>query len=330
MKVGIIDVSYALAPSGGVRIQGLMWKYGLEQIGHESILINFWEEHDWKSYDAIIVLGYGGFLRTISRDLRPYCKNLVLAPIIDPAWSVPVFKFFVKYWGCHHLLGLTSTYHDLYLAAKHYDVFLARSEFEAMYIEKCLDIPREKIKIVPLSIRTPMLDSMPEKEPFVLHVSRLAASNKNVPRLIQAAIKYGFQLKLGGWLNGKAEQDWLHKQINGHDNIEYIGMLSEEDLVSWYTRAKVFALPSLVEGVGMVALEAAGRGAEIVLTNDGAPKDYYKGRAYLVNPKSVEEIGNACIEALHRGNKQPDLLHFVRENYSLEACSKLLAKSIRK
>ena len=40
----------------------------------------------------------------------------------------------------------------------------------------------------------------------------------------------------------------------------------------------------------MVALEAAAQGAEIVLTNDGAPKDYYKGRAYLVNPKSVDEI----------------------------------------
>lgn len=170
---------------------------------------------------------------------------------------------------------------------------------------------------------------MLQKEDFVLHMSRLYSPNKNVRRLIEAAaIKYNFQLRLGGILNGEEEKRWLHSLIDGHDNIKYIGLLSEEDLVKWYSRCKVFALPSLVEGVGMVALEAAAQSAEIVLTNDGAPKDYYQGRAYLVNPRSVDEIGQACLQAL-KGGKQPELLDFMHKHYTLEACTKQLIEALQ-
>jgi glycosyltransferase involved in cell wall biosynthesis len=191
-----------------------------------------------------------------------------------------------------------------------------------------LDLPK-KIKIVPLSVRTPFAKQMLQKEDFVLHMSRLYSPNKNVRRLIEAAaIKYNFQLRLGGILNGEEEKRWLHSLIDGHDNIKYIGLLSEEDLVKWYSRCKVFALPSLVEGVGMVALEAAAQSAEIVLTNDGAPKDYYQGRAYLVNPRSVDEIGQACLQAL-KGGKQPELLDFMHKHYTLEACTKQLIEALQ-
>lgn len=63
--------------------------------------------------------------------------------------------------------------------------------------------------MVPLSIRTNILNELPKKENFVLHVSRLASENKNVQRLIQSAIKFDIPLKLAGFLNGKEEEKWL-------------------------------------------------------------------------------------------------------------------------
>lgn len=328
MKIGLLQPVAAISPTGGVKIQALMWKDGLEQLGHECILINFWQNHDWESFDIVIVLGFGGFFRSFTQYFKRLAHKLVSAPIIDPSIGKIPYKILCKYYGCQKI-GLTNPFHDLYISAPFFDLFLARSEFEAEYINYCLDIPRDKIKIVPLSVRTSIADTVPVKEQFVLHISRLAAPNKNVKRLIKAAIKYQFPLKLGGILNGEKEKKWLHNLIDNHSNIEYIGLLSEKELIEWYSRAKVFALPSLVEGVGMVALEAAAQGAEIVLTNDGAPKDYYKGRAYLVNPKSVDEIGKACIEALHNGNKQPDLLKFIKQNYSLTACTETLIKALK-
>lgn len=326
MKIGLIKPTDSISPTGGVKIQGEMWKKGLEQLGHECVLIDFWQNNDWESYDAIIVLSFGGFLRSFAKYFKRLCKKFVLAPIIDPKMSKPLYKLLVKYYGCQKL-GLSNQYHDVYLSAPYFDLFLARSQFEADYISYCLDVPKDKIMIVPLSVRTPFAESMPKKEDFVLHISRLYAPNKNVKRLIEAAIKYNFQLRLGGVLNGEEEKRWLNNLIDGHDNIKYIGLLSEEDLVKWYARCKVFALPSLTEGVGMVALEAAVQGAEIVLTNDGAPKDYYQGRAYLVNPKSVDEIGRACLQAL-KGGKQPELLDFMRKHYTLEACTKQLIEAL--
>ena len=56
MKIAIIMSGQAIEPGGGVRMQGLMWRDGLKLLGHNVDLINFWEEYDWKSYDAIIVL----------------------------------------------------------------------------------------------------------------------------------------------------------------------------------------------------------------------------------------------------------------------------------
>jgi glycosyltransferase involved in cell wall biosynthesis len=58
----------------------------------------------------------------------------------------------------------------------------------------------------------------------------------------------------------------------------------------------------------MVALEAAAQGAEIVLTNDGAPKDTIRVVQYLVNPRSVDEIGQACMQALKVASNQSFLI----------------------
>lgn len=159
-------------------------------------------------------------------------------------------------------------------------------------------------------------------------VSRLYSENKNVTRLIKAAQKYGFRLKLAGMLHGEEENRWLHQHIDAWPNIEYLGMVSDDELKELYRRAKVFALPSLIEGVGMVALEAAGYGAEVVLTQIGAPKEYFKGQARLVDPYSIDEIGQGIMECLEKGFAQPRLMRFVEENYSLRSCSERIAKAL--
>lgn len=328
MKIGLLMPNAAISPTGGIKVQGKMWKQGIEYWGHECVLIDFWIHNDWGTFDAIVILGFGGFLRTFAKYFRGLSKKFVLAPILDPNIGKWQYRLLCKYYGSQKI-RLSNVFHDLYISSQYFDLFLVRSQFEADYVNYCLDVPYDKIKIVPLSVRTPFAESMPQKEHFVLHMSRLASPNKNVERLVEAAIKYQYPLKLGGILNGEGEKAWLHNLIQGHNNIEYIGLLSEKELIQWYARAKVFALPSLVEGVGMVALEAAGQGAEIVLTKNGAPKDYYNGRAYLVNPKSVDSIGRACVEALDNGNRQPELLQYIKEHYSLEACSLQLIESLK-
>lgn len=328
MKIGLIKSTESVEPTGGVKVQGLMWKEGLENLGHEVVLVDFWQNYDWDSFDWIIIFEFGGQFRTMTNLMRKVSKKLACAPIIDPRWNHCKYKFFTKYWGFQKHFGLSSRFHDLFLNRNLFDLWLVRSEFEASYVEKCLDIDRSKIRIVPLQVRVPFVDEVGPKEGFCFHVSRLAAANKNVSRQIQAAIKYGYKLVLAGVLNGEDEYKWLHDMIDGHDNITYLGKLSEQELLSYYRKCKVFSLPSITEGVGMVALEAAANGAEIILTNDGAPKDYFKGRAELVTPTSVDEIGQAVQRLLKDGKSQPELLDFMKKNYSDLTCSKLLEKAL--
>ena len=324
MHYAFINPSFAISPKSGVKVQAEMWKTGLEKMGHHVTLVNPWQSEPWHNFDAIVFFGYAPGCRNLIADFAKENPNIVMAPIIDPNKPDYLYKFFCKYWGAQRHLGLSSRFHDLWLARKYPKLWLVRSEEERHYVNYCLEIPQDKIVKVPLHYRIPPIKEISPKEDFCFHASRLASPNKNVPRLIEAAKKYGFQLKLAGHLMGQVEHDWLKRLIGNASNIEYVGEVSEEELQNLYKRAKVFALPSLQEGVGMVALEAAAYGCEIVLTNYGAPKEYYDGRAILVDPRSVDEIGQGIMRALKDGFAQPELKTYMEEHNSEAACCKLL------
>lgn len=326
MRIGFIMPTVTVSYSGGVAVQGRMWKEGLEALGNECFLINQWDKFDLATYDYIIFLGMGRLVwdyATIYKRMFPKTR-LVYAPIIDPVVSVGKFHLRAKYYGSQKL-HLRKDLHDIYMSGKYFDFYLARSEFEKRYIVGGFDIPEEKVYIVPVSMRihTDISFDLNNKGKYCLHISRLAAPGKNVSGLIKAARKYNFKLRLAGTLPPGGEQ-WLKDQIGDAQNIEYIGWLTDKQLIEEYKKAKVFALPSFVEGVGMVALEAAAFGADIVLTDIGAPKEYYKGRATLVNPYDIDSIGKGVLHAL--GNtRQPELSKFILDNYSLNVNCKQLA-----
>jgi glycosyltransferase involved in cell wall biosynthesis len=337
MKIAIIMSGQAIEPGGGVRMQGLMWRDGLKLLGHNVDLINFWEEYDWKSYDAIIVLQMVGQFGPILKLLYKNNSNILFAPILDPGPNATIsrYKFLaqtlskIKNSKIGHISHMTSDFIEFYDNRSFIKTVLVRSKQEEEYVSKCFNISLDKIKLIPLSLRFDPLEEFPaHKENFCFHVSRLASPNKNVERLVEAAKKYKFQLKLAGYLHGESEKSWMNNLIKESPNIEYVGAVSDTELKKFYMRAKVFALPSYVEGVGMVAMEAAGYGCEIVLTNMGAPKDYYNGLAELVDPFSIDDIGMAIIKCLEKGKSQPKLLNFIKEEYSLYACSKKLEKVI--
>ncbi len=148
-------------------------------------------------------------------------------------------------------------------------------------------------------------------------------------RLIDAAIKYKFNLVLAGSIMEK-EFIPFKKKIDSNQNIEYLGRISDEELIDLYKRAKVFALPSLYEGVGMVAVEAAAYGDDIVVTKLGGPKEYYGDMSFIINPYNVDEIGKAVIDALESKTRQPVLMNYVIDNYNLSHCVDLLLQDYQK
>ena len=327
MRIGIIIPYASVNYSGGLNVQCRMWHQGLKDIGHDAYLLNPWDYFEYDTFDYVIIVGFGKVLIDYVKLFKQFDHpRIISAPVLDPN-DTPIwrFKMSCKYKGSVRF-GIHRPLHDYYKCKNEFSFFLARSEFEKEYIVKGLDVPAEKVKIVPISMRLqekPVFE-LDAKENTCLHVSRLASGAKNVPRLIEAAKKYGFKLNLAGTIHGDKEAKWLNDLIGDADNIKYLGWLDEHALIEEYKKAKVLALPSIIEGVGMVALEAATYGCEICLTNLGGPKEYYNGRAVLVNPYDVDSIGRGILEAMNDKHAQPELSDFILENYSVAGCMKRL------
>lgn len=330
MKIAFIFSSAIMTPTNGIKSQAFTWKRMLETRGHQVDMINQWEENDWQSYDAICFFLFNYPMLEFVKILNKTNPNIFIAPIIDPHYSVMRLKLMSR-WGCEKL-KLTNEYYALRLSKEYVKGYLVRSDYEKLYINKGLGIPEHKILKVPLSYgKEPTTEYNKEiKEDFCLHVSLLADPRKNVKRLVDAAAKYGFKLKLVGRLRNDKERSLIHSWIDGLDNVEYLGQLSDDGLENIYSRAKVFALPSTFEGVGLVALEAARRGCEIVLTNHGGPKEYYNGMARLVDANDIDEIGRGVVSLL-KGTEsyQPQLMEHIRNKYSEDRCMNLLVNAFK-
>ena len=306
-------------------MQAEIWAKELKHKGHTVDCINPWEHYDWKNYDVIHVFGFGLWNYDIIHWGSGINQNFVFSPIIDT--NTPMWKYkLATHFGCKKLRLFSQNY-ALRQLKQDIKLFFARTEYEADYLRQGYGISEDKIAIVPLSYREINYNPSIEKEPFCLFTGTMTQPRKNVPRLIEAAKKYGFNLKLVGNKGNAESEAKLRVQIGDANNIEILGFVSDEELNLLYNRAKVFALPSTHEGVGLAALEAAIGGCNIVITNLGGPKEYYeKESAELVNPYDVDDIGKAILRALENHHAQPQLRNTLINKYNVSTCvDKLVA-----
>lgn len=329
MKIAyLINVGLCVSPYNGIRIQAETWADELERQGHTVIRVNPWEKQEWKKYDLVHVIGADRAIDGLLASLSKKCKKIMFSPIIDTIQPINKYKM-ATHMGCKKL-RLYSVNYAIRQASRYIDRWFVRSHYEFDYVNKAYGIPSEKISIIPLSPRIPQIEEYPKKEQFCLHVSTLADGRKNVLRLVEAAIKYNFKLVLAGSVNSEKAFKPIKRLIEAHGNISYLGRVSDKKLLELYSRAKVFALPSINEGVGMVAVEAASYGCDIVVTEIGGPKEYYGSRAFVVNPYDVDEIGKAVLAAMDENKYQPQLMKGIVNEYNLCHCVEKLVEEYKK
>ena len=322
MKVAFIIYSNAVVSgkSNGVRSQAIKWKRILESKSSYNVdLIDNWGVYNWKDYKAIHIFGYDLSLLSFVSSIYKYNKNIYLSPIIDstkPYWQYKLASFngFKKF-------RLLSVNFVLKESMKYIKGVCSRSEHESGYFSNSLNISQTKIFQIPLSFGIDLPKNLEQilqnKEEFCLHVSSLYQDRKNVKKLINSAKKYGFNLKLVGNTGNLEQTQMIKGWIDGVQNIELLGYVSYKELIELYKKAKVFALPSTCEGVGIVALDAAIFGCNILMTNIPGPKEYYlkTNTLKIVNPLNVREIGDG-ISTLLKKNNTKELHNHIVKNYS--------------
>lgn len=326
MKIGFIYSGFRLSKGNGIVSQAQTWKRILTQYGHEVIMCHPWEFNDYHAFDVIQIFSFDNSTETLIRELSKKNKRIFLAPILDPDYSIINAKL-RSYCGIP-ILRLSNRFFGLRKVQKYISGIIVRSEFEKDYLIRGFGYPSEKCHIVMLSNGMKPIDNLnlDSREPFCFHMSFVTDKRKNVKRLIDASEKFKFPLILAGGIHFEHERNEFESWLKGKANVRYLGYISEEEKIDLYKRAKVFALPSTNEGVGLVALEAASYGCDIVITNVGGPKEYYGNLAELVNPYDVNSIGKSIKKLLESKTYQPMLADRITKLYSDENIGKQLIK----
>ena len=201
-----------------------------------------------------------------------------------------------------------STFHDLFVmtgdysspefrarftqqaqdAAARSDLIIAVSCFTASQVEELLKVEKSRIRVVHHGVRPALVSE--EKENIVLCVGAIQR-RKNIARLAKAfaSLPDSWRLVLAGAADGYGAAEELRAvdESPARSRIDVLGYVSTGQLDSLYSRASIFAFPSLDEGFGMPILEAMAHAVPVLTSNCSAMPEVAGDAALLVDPLNM-------------------------------------------
>ena len=265
-------------------------------------------------------------------DVRRYAlggSSRALVPVRDLAWYLGVLPLQAQRDGVEVLhcptqraptrsrVPLVVTVHDLALL-RHPETFnrwtrtysrhvlpkvvqaatrlIAVSEFTKRELFALLDVPPEKVRVIPNAVGEPFTaDGAAAAGDYVLAVSTLEP-RKNLERLVDGyrrASLDGLPLLVAG------AAGWGGVRVEG-DGVRWLGEVQDDDLARLYRGARAVAYVSLYEGFGLPVLEAMACGAPVVASRNEALEEVAGGAAVLVDPLDPAAIAAGLHEAIDR------------------------------
>jgi len=270
-----------------------------------------------------------------SRPIFPNVRRRLLQPPL-PTFTADLFHALNQRVDRRQARKIVSTFHDLFvmtgeysspefrtrfteqarLAAENSDLIIAVSEFTAKQVNSLLQFDSSRIRVVPHGVHQPAGAPEPQhdshRENIILFVGALQ-TRKNVIRLIEAfeavagnprdqgLVENPWRLVLAGAPSGYQAGHIINRIEKSicRGRIELAGYVSQSELETLYSRASIFALPSLDEGFGIPVLEAMAHGVPVVTSNRSALVEVAGDAALLVDPYVVEELHCALKRLMH-------------------------------
>lgn len=308
----ILFSTYTLAfqnPGGGERVL-LSLKRELESLGHIVDLYNPWK-HQTDQLNQFDIIHY---FSCIEKSFWSYSKQvasrvpLIVTPTsyfnsgIQMKWLSLKIRFLNTFFLAHHQKA--NPWRHLLCP----DYWLPNTEEEAHHLIKYWNILPEKIEVLPNGIDSFFFEGKPHlflektgiQQPFILHVGRFHPV-KNQLTLIESVRLAKMRCVFIGTPDSEhtsyyeqclrlakaAEESDLTHQTQFY----FIPALDHHDplLTSAYSAALALALPSEFESFGLVALEAAAAGTQLLLTNNIKNKLGLEGIAKFIHPHDVKQ-----------------------------------------
>lgn len=203
--------------------------------------------------------------------------------------------------------------------ARHAACLLPNSESEYKRLSAKYKISA-KYHVVPNGIDTELVNKKyaysGEYKDSVLCMGRIE-NRKNQLNLIRALNNTGYKVFIHGKASPNARVYLEQCKNEAAKNIHINGWLVGDDLYAAYSNAKVHVLPSYFETTGLSSLEAAVMGCNIVVTDKGDTRDYFKDYAWFCDPDDVVSIRKA-IDAAFNAPYNEDLRKYILQHYTWE------------
>lgn len=284
-------------------------------------------------------------LFSLNHQITEYSALLESSDIVH-AFTPIVWKFFstplIAHY--HHWDDPSEPLEYLYLPTNHWlwmhsyeiaDRIIAVSEYSADDLVS-RGLTRSKIEVVPNGVDTDTYHPGPSSIEFeewntvLLYVGPLMERKglryliRAMPDILNDHPNTGLVL-VGGGDNDSLEQ--LAERMGVRDNIRFEGFVPEDDLPDYYRAADVFVFPSLLEGFGMVLVEAMASGLPVVSTTATAIPEVVDDAGLLVPPRSESELAST-ISSLIKEGVDPwnnDSLRRVQKNFTWAKTTKHLS-----
>ena len=178
------------------------------------------------------------------------------------------------------------------------DRVIAVSEFTASELRTLLDVPREKIAVVPNGVGAAFYpDGDAADGDYVLAVATMEP-RKNLERLAEAVHSRRAELRLAG------AQGWGRVRLD--ERVTRLGVVTDEELARLYRAARCLAYVPLYEGFGLPVLEAMASGTPVVASDIPALREVAGAAAVFVDPRDTEDIARGLAEAEARRDELAD------------------------
>lgn len=191
----------------------------------------------------------------------------------------------------------------------------------------------EHVNVIPYGVKTKEWRNF-KKENLILTVGR-QVERKGTEHLIRAMkfVDVGYKLAVIGEGPELPRLKRIVTEENLGGRVSFKGWVGDDELESWYDRAKVFVLPAIydsrgeTEGLGMVLVEAMMHGAVCIATGIGGIPDIIKdGETGLFSKEKdekeiAERINLAADNASLRSKLTENAYKMCKNDFSVESIS---------
>lgn len=197
------------------------------------------------------------------------------------------------------------------------DKIITVSEFSKQEIIKYLNIPENKIIVMPNGIDEKLYHENYTKEqcykacrkyrieePFILYLGTLEP-RKNIEKLVQAyALLKNKTAKLPKLVIA-GKKGWMFETIfetvrdlKLENRVIFTDYVEEKEVPLLMKAAELFVFPSLYEGFGLPPLEAMACGTAVISSNVSSLPEVIGDAGILIDPEKEEEIAEAMLKLL--------------------------------